>query len=250
MINQESENNPKISIITVSYNSEVVIEPTIKSILNQTFIDFEYLIIDGNSKDRTVEIIKSYESKFKEKNISYKWVSEPDNGIYDAMNKGILMSNGQWCNFMNTGDSFFLKDTLKKVFNDDEDYNSIALLYGHKIFKNKPINPLPIKALTYGAIMGNHQSMFFNKHLLKEELVYDLRYSIYGDYELVNRIFLNFGKARFYKINVSIANYQGGGISATPSFQKRKDKFLILLRHYGIVGFIKGIYYSIKQKLK
>ena len=107
MINQESENNPKISIITVSYNSEVVIEPTIKSILNQTFIDFEYLIIDGNSKDRTVEIIKSYESKFKEKNISYKWVSEPDNGIYDAMNKGILMSNGQWCNFMNTGDSFF-----------------------------------------------------------------------------------------------------------------------------------------------
>ena len=243
-------NNPKVTVITVSYNSEKVIIPTIESILNQTFDNFEYLIIDGNSTDKTVEIFKSYDIKFKEKNISYKWISEPDKGIYDAMNKGILMAKGQWCNFMNTGDSFFSNDTLKKVFNDSEDYNKIALLYGHKIYENTPIKPLPIKALTYGAIMGNHQSMFFNKHILKEELVYDLRYPIYGDYELVNRIFLKYGEVSFHKINISIANYQGGGISSKPSLQKRKDKFLILLRQYGVVGFIRGFYYAIKQRQK
>jgi len=250
MSNLKKIDTPKVTVITVSYNSEHFIIPTIESILNQKFNDFEYILIDGNSSDQTVEIIKSYAAKFKEKNISYTWISESDEGIYDAMNKGILMARGQWCNFMNTGDSFVSNETLQEIFSTVEDYNNIALLYGDKIFQNKQIESLPLKALTYGMIMGNHQSMFFNKHILKQELIYDLRYPIYGDYELVNKIFLNFGKTKFYKINVSIANYLGGGVSSIPSFQKRKEKFLILLRHYGIIGFMRGVYYSIKEKLK
>tara|TARA_B100000787_G_scaffold153966_1_gene128512 strand:+ start:42653 stop:43405 length:753 start_codon:yes stop_codon:yes gene_type:complete len=250
MLKNELIKHPKISIITVAFNSEKVIKSTIESVLNQTFKGLEYIIIDGNSTDKTIDIVKSYELKFKEKNISFKWISEPDKGIYDAMNKGILLSKGQWCNFMNTGDFFLSKETLNEVFNSGDDFSNIALLYGSKVYENKTIDPLPLKALTYGSIMGNHQSMFFNKHLLKEELFYDLRYPIYGDYELVNRIFLNFGKLRFHKVDLSIANYLGGGISATPTFQKRKDKFLILLRHYGFIGFVRGVYYSIKEKMK
>lgn len=250
MLDTENINYPKVTVITVSYNSEEFITATIESILNQKFNNFEYLIIDGNSSDKTLEIIKSYEPKFKKKKIAYKWVSESDKGIYDAMNKGILLAKGQWCNFMNTGDSFYSMETLCKVFSASEAYNNIAIVYGYKFFENKLIEPLPLKSLTFGAIMGNHQSMFFNKSILNKELMYDLRYSIYGDYELVNRIFLNFGKRCFQKINVPIANYLGGGISAKPSYHKRKDKFLILIRHYGIIGFIKGVYYSIKEKLK
>lgn len=250
MLNIENRDQPKITVITVSYNSEDFITSTIESILNQTFREFEYLIIDGNSTDKTVETIIYYESKFKEKNISYQWISEPDKGIYDAMNKGILMSKGKWCNFMNTGDTFFSKETLKNVFNFEDNFKNIALFYGNKVFENKIIEPLPLKALSYGVIMGNHQSMFFNKKVLKQEFLYDLRYPIYGDYELVNRIFLNFGKDKFYRINISIANYLGGGVSSEPSLQKRKDKFSILFRHYGFIGFMRGIYYSIKATLK
>jgi putative colanic acid biosynthesis glycosyltransferase len=246
---KKENNNPIISIITVSYNSQEVIRHTIESVLNQKFKNFEYIIIDGNSKDKTIQIVKSYESKFKNKNINYSWISQSDNGIYDAMNKGVSLAKGEWCNFMNTGDSFISPDVLNIIFNTNRAYKEISILYGRKVFNNKTINPLPLNALKYGIIMCNHQSMFFNKKLLKKELIYDLRYPIYGDYELVNRVFLKFGDQNFLNVNLSIANYLGGGISSKPTFQKRKDKFLILFRHYGLKGIIRGVYYTIKEKL-
>jgi glycosyltransferase involved in cell wall biosynthesis len=88
------QNNPLVTIVTVSYNVVSTIERTILSVVNQTYSNIEYIIIDGGSTDGTVDIIKKYMDK-----IAY-WVSEPDKGIYDAMNKGILMAKGQWINFM------------------------------------------------------------------------------------------------------------------------------------------------------
>ena len=102
--------NPKISIITVCFNSVNILEQTIMSVTNQLYDNIEYIIIDGGSKDGTVDIIKKHESK-----ITY-WVSEPDNGIYDAMNKGIKHATGEWINFMNAGDSFASFDIISTIF--------------------------------------------------------------------------------------------------------------------------------------
>ena len=99
----------KISVITVAYNASRYIETTILSVINQTYSNIEYIIIDGGSTDGTVDIIKKYSNK-----ISY-WISEPDKGIYDAMNKGINKATGEWINFMNAGDTFHNPDTLSAV---------------------------------------------------------------------------------------------------------------------------------------
>jgi len=104
-------NNPLITVITVCFNAEKELEATMLSVLNQSFESYEYLIIDGGSKDHTVDIIKKYED-----NPHVRWISEPDKGIYDAMNKGIRMAKGEWLNMMNAGDRFASNDVLEKVF--------------------------------------------------------------------------------------------------------------------------------------
>lgn len=106
---------PFFSIVTASYNSEKTIFDTITSVLNQRFSDFEYLIIDGNSSDKTVEIIKSFEKEFTQKNIKYLYISEKDNGIYDAWNKGIKLSSGKWISFLGSDDEY-LHDALEQYF--------------------------------------------------------------------------------------------------------------------------------------
>ena len=102
---------PLISIITVVFNGEKKLEKTISSVINQTYDNLEYIVIDGSSKDGTIDIIKKYEDK-----INY-WVSEKDSGIYEAMNKGILASKGDYINFMNAGDFFTRKNLVSEVVN-------------------------------------------------------------------------------------------------------------------------------------
>ena len=103
-------NNPLISVVTVSYNAVTTIEKTILSVINQNYSNIEYIVIDGGSIDGTVDIIKKYADK-----ITY-WVSEPDKGIYDAMNKGIIVATGEWINFMNTGDTFYNENVFSEIF--------------------------------------------------------------------------------------------------------------------------------------
>ncbi|GHT63967.1 hypothetical protein AGMMS50239_20840 [Bacteroidia bacterium] len=120
-------NNPKISIVTVTYNAVSVLEETILSIINQIYNNIEYIVIDGGSTDGTLDIIKKYEDR-----LSY-WISEPDKGIYDAMNKGIDRASGDWINFMNAGDLFYSNTIIQELvdmhyFDDNE-----AIIYGNRL---------------------------------------------------------------------------------------------------------------------
>ena len=100
----------KLSIITINLNNVEGLRKTIESVVSQTFTDFEYLVIDGGSTDGSVDIIKQYQDKIK------YWISEPDKGVYNAMNKGILQAKGEYCLFLNSGDYLYASDVLKKLF--------------------------------------------------------------------------------------------------------------------------------------
>jgi len=103
----------KFTVVTAVFNAEDVIEKTIKSVLNQTYTPYEYLIIDGKSSDKTVEIIRKYSKHFEEKNITLKIVSEKDNGIYNAMNKGIDLAEGDFISFLNATSIFLFKSIFR-----------------------------------------------------------------------------------------------------------------------------------------
>jgi glycosyltransferase involved in cell wall biosynthesis len=117
----------KLSIITVCRNIKDTIQRTCESIINQTWQDFEWIVVDGGSTDGTVEILKRYKDRID------ILISEPDNGIYNAMNKGIKIATGEYLNFMNGGDSFYDNGVLEKVFKNKE--YSADILYGWQYFK-------------------------------------------------------------------------------------------------------------------
>lgn len=229
-------NQAKISVVTVVFNDAKGLKRTIKSVINQTYENVEFIIIDGGSTDGTIDVIKKYEDQ------TDYWVSEKDNGIYDAMNKGINASTGTWVNFMNAGDVFVDNAVVSNV--NFSSFTNCALIYGKQIQNGKVLKPLDIKKLKIGVIHANHQSMFFNKNMLGDDLKYDLQYKIYGDYELTNKIYMKYPNQVKY-INLTIADFEGGGISSIVSTQKRKDKYKILYSHYGIFGLVKGLIYRV-----
>lgn len=128
-----SAERPLITVVTVVFNGVEYLENTIKSVIGQTYYNLEYIIVDGGSTDGTLDILRKYEGA-----IDY-WVSEPDKGIYDAMNKSIDLGSGQWINFMNAGDYFFDSEVLCKVFKEPAAFDGIDVVYGdHEVrYPNK-----------------------------------------------------------------------------------------------------------------
>lgn len=173
---------PLVSIITVTYNAVLTIENTILSVINQNFKDFEYIVIDGGSSDGTIEIIKKYQDK-----ISY-WLSEPDNGIYYAMNKGISIANGDWVNFMNAGDGFYNNDVLNKVFSisrtSDVLYGDNMLMYNW----GKIILAPDLLSKTNIKMVFGHQTVFMKRKILYKYR-FDCKYKIAADYDLFYRVY-------------------------------------------------------------
>lgn len=232
----------KISVITVCFNPGPVLKKTIDSVISNMCDNVEYIIMDGKSTDGTV----AYLHELVRNNNKIKFISEADDGIYDAMNKGISSATGDWLIFMNAGDEFFTSDTLKKSYPYlDDDY---SIVYGDMYCKGKIIHARKIKSLSSGIIMACHQSMFFNKRKLSQNLKYDLSYPIYGDYELVVRIINKFRNSTKH-VNIVISKYEGGGISDKISKQKRVDKYNILYKYYGATGVCKGLLYWFFNKM-
>lgn len=201
------ENHPKVTVVTVCYNSQDVIEKTILSVIHQTYPhNLEYIIIDGGSKDGTVDVIRKYESKIS------KWISEPDGGVYFAMNKAIKLAHGEWINFMNAGDSFCSNHVLASCF-ENKDYGSdIALICGDTICVFPWSNYLRKGQNSDGTFNFCHQSVFTRTRLLKEE-PYDTFYRIIADNVWYQNLLRSSFKLEY--IAVAVANYEGySGISA------------------------------------
>lgn len=214
---------PFFSIVTVCYNSEKTIEKTIQSVLNQGFKDYEYIIIDGKSNDNTLKIIQKYIDLF---NGRLHILSEKDNGIYDAMNKGIKLSKGTLIGFLNSDDCYE-KDILKNIYNkyseDDEYiYGNTNMIYS---FQNKEIKKLKyseefieISSLKKG-IPFCHQSGFTKRDIFEKIGLYKHEYKIGADWDFIIRCYNN--GIKFKKYNLTICSFSKDGISARPHIVER-----------------------------
>ena len=234
------KDNPKVSIITVVYNGEEFLEETILSVLNQSYENIEYVIIDGGSTDGTVDIIKKYEDK-----IDY-WVSEPDKGIYDAMNKGLDNVTGKWINFMNAGDKFYNSKVLEEVFCERYAIN-IGIIYGKTDIGNKVLKykkNLDLKDMSQG-MMICHQSTFYKSD---KNIRYVLSYKICGDQEYTMQ-YLKKYKALY--IDKIIAIYLLGGISSmSTKIIIQEKKRINELYNFGLWPIYKSFCISILVKIR
>ena len=167
------------SIITVTYNAESIVENTMKSIFSQTYTNYEYIVIDGNSTDDTVNIIQQYRDKID------IFICEKDNGIYDAMNKGIKFATGQYINFMNCGDYFVNNEVLEKVSKKLQDDS--AVIYGNAIYQTivgkYKVYPCTIDKTIQRRMPFNHQCTFVKTEIAKNHL-FDTSYKVSGDYKI------------------------------------------------------------------
>jgi glycosyltransferase involved in cell wall biosynthesis len=226
-------NNPMISIITVVYNAVFTLEQTILSIINQTYRDIEYIIVDGGSTDGTINIIKKYEDK-----LAY-WVSEPDKGIYDAMNKGLENVHGNFVYFLNSGDVLYKNDILDKIAIQMTDFK--VVYYGNVYLSN--IQKLYWgKFSAYKLAIGNicHQSIFYPQSIYKTHR-YNLKYRVFADYHYNICIFI---KVKFAYIDEIITKYDNQGFSITEKDEMfKKDIHFLILKNIGLLPLISRIIY-------
>ncbi|MBE6877563.1 MAG: glycosyltransferase [Ruminococcaceae bacterium] len=206
-----------ITIITVCYNAADNLEKTIKSVLMQKNADIEYIIKDGKSTDNTNEIIEKYRLQL-EKNLRFIYVSEKDNGIYDAMNIATDLASGNRVIFLNAGDMLYDGFVISNVNKNENDidilYGDIAVYYQNKQNINKSVNDDQLDALKNRMVIC-HQAMFI-KTILMKNYRYDTAYKICADYDFTLKAYLN--EKSFKKINQVISYFNLGGISDRKAF--------------------------------
>ncbi|MDA7695789.1 glycosyltransferase [Gammaproteobacteria bacterium] len=216
----------KISIITVVFNRKIEFEKTLENILSQTHTNLEIIIIDGGSSDGTLDVIKKNNDK-----ISY-WVSEPDEGIYSAMNKGIEIATGEWINFLNAGDYYYNNDTLKNTFNSLVN-EPLDLLIGDSVIKydnfsrdyvNGNINEI------WKGAQFIHQSCFIRTGYQKNNL-YNEKNVISADFEFFFKsIYLN--NITTKNLNTIISVFSAGGLSDNKRVPALISNFRLVLEIY------------------
>jgi glycosyltransferase involved in cell wall biosynthesis len=209
----------KISIITVCYNSASTIRDTFEAVLNQTYSDIDYVVIDGNSNDETVSVIKEYEKKFNDK---MRWISELDTGLYDAMNKGIQMANGDVIGILNSDDYYASNNVLTMVIEAMSKKN-IDSCYGNLLYirKNKPYRYWRSgtqKSFKFGW-MPPHPSFFVKKNIYEKHGCFRLDCGSAADYELMLR-FLERVKITTFWIDELFTIMGVGGVSNNSFFSR------------------------------
>lgn len=215
--------HPRFTIVTISFNAEKCIERTIVSVIQQSYNNVEYIIVDGGSRDGTMRIVEKYKE-----NINH-YISEPDKGIYDAMNKGIKLATGDYLIFMNADDVFADNNVLQKVadqLKSDSDivYGNWRTITEYGTFDNKPA-PLSTLDKKFGL---SHQAIFAKVSLLKQE-PFDLQYKYAGDYNMISSYYLS-GK-KFQYVDVEIAEISINSGATFNHFEKSvKEHYQILAK--------------------
>ena len=205
----------KISIITVSFNSELTIRDTFESVLNQTYPEIEYLVIDGNSTDKTVAIIKEYESNFAGR---MHWVSEPDSGLYHAMNKGIQMATGDIIGIINSDDLYSHKSVIEEIIQIFYNDKSLSAVYADLIFVSQDTLKVERKWIVgkqksfKSGWHPAHPSFFTKNEVYQKYGLFNLKYKLAADFELMLRFIEKFNVKTFY-LNSYVVKMRIGGAS-------------------------------------
>ncbi len=220
-----------------TYNPKSLVQVTdaIESILNQTYSNIEYIIIDGNSTDGTVDIIKKYMNK-----ISY-WVSEPDNGIYDAMNKGLEIATGEYVQFLNSSDTLYTNKTIHQII-DQIPINLPDVIYGNLIidkeFEQVYMKPAPLDNFIYRFPIY-HPSTIVKTNIMKKHK-FNESFKIAADYDFFRKIY--YQKASFYYIPIIFSIFEGiNGISSTNSQMLSLEKERIFAIKYNSIKYYNNI---------
>lgn len=223
----------KYSIITVNFNNKEGLRKTIESVIHQTFRDFEYIVIDGGSTDGSLDILHEYNA-----DITY-WVSEPDKGIYNAMNKGISKASGDYLNFMNSGDSFYNNDVLAKIADSNLDTDLIIgkdYWYNPKTRKDfATILPCKLEMFTFYKGSLPHQSTFFKRGLFSKEQ-YDEDLKVVSDWKFYIKAIIEDGCSVSYYNNIICRKdpIDGVGYLYVENANKEKKEFLTKFLPIGI----------------
>lgn len=224
---------PRFSIITVTYNAGDLLERTIASVLNQKSFNYEYIIVDGGSKDNTLDVIRRYEPHIN------RWISEPDTGIYDAMNKALGMVQGEYIHFLNAGDTFNSEEVLSRLEEITESrpdvvYGETAIVDG----ENRIVAMRRLKApkqLTWRSFRNGmvvcHQSFLIKRKLAPQ---YNLRFKLSADFDWCIRGMKE--AKRLVHADITIANFLEGGLSSARRKASLKERYEIMCLHYGVLS--------------
>lgn len=211
-----------LSIITINYNNRLGLRRTISSVMEQTYNDYEYIIIDGGSTDGSVEVIEEYQDI-----ITY-WVSEKDRGIYHAMNKGVANAHGEYCLFLNSGDSLYDNNVLEKItkigFNEDILVGNIVAGNDNQYLFDSPSRPISLYYLYSGTVP--HQSSFLKTELLRL-YPYDEELRIVSDWKFyIQAVILHNCSIRY--VDVNVARFDTSGVSTSNPDKMWKEKETVL----------------------
>lgn len=233
---------PYFSIITINRNNALGLEKTIASVISQTFDDFEYIIIDGASTDNSVDIIKQYHN-----NVT-NYISEPDLGIYNAMNKGIKLSRGLYCIFINSGDMLYSKNTLQDIFNLKRNED---LIFGNVIIQKNEISSFIATSpdiISFDFLFTtslHHPSSIIKRDLLQTAGLYNEEYKYVSDWSFfVDAIFKY--NCSYYHINLTVAIFNTDGVSS----QKENIEKINNERESHLFNNYKNMYISLLNRSK
>ncbi|MBO4451981.1 MAG: glycosyltransferase [Bacteroidaceae bacterium] len=236
-------NTPYLSIITVTYNAELVLGRTLESVAMQTYRGFvEHIIVDGASKDRTLELARTYKQEHPE--IAVTLVSEPDKGLYDAMNKGLKLAKGEFVCFLNAGDRLHDKMTLEDIFDNAEHPEQIGVIYGDtnivdnhgNYLRQRHLNApeqLTWRSFQEGMLVC-HQSFYARRTLCPP---YDLQYRFSSDVDWCIRVMKAGEEQGLTNLNMHsvLTDYLDGGMTLKNHRASLIERFRIMVHYYGLM---------------